>query len=234
MKMAVLEKNKLHEAFEEEAKDINIEDLMAQMMESVNQEKGYVPTPADEIRIRKMMLAKRYIDNETVRLAALRDAVNNDWNARIKKKQDEAASIMEYIEMYIKNVNGGKKLSLDVGTATLRRSAPKVKLKSDQTEEAKSFLQQHGQLEAYLKPAPLDASLLQNAYMKQFNDLVEAETEKRIKSEVEASEKGKITKKREGEIKLEVEQELADSYYKSLPDFFEYVPETKKISITMK
>lgn len=228
------EKHKLHEAFEEEAKDINIEDLMAEMLGNFNQEKGYTPTPADEIRIRKMMLAKRYIEKEAERLTMLRDAIMDDWNAKIKKKYQEAESIVEFIEKWIKEVNKGEKLSLDVGTATLRRSAPKVKVKADQIDAAKAFLQEHGQLQAYLKPAPLDTTLLQNAYIKQFESIVEKEAKARIEEEVKASAKGKITKKREGEIKLQVEQELADQYYKGLPEFFEYIPENKKLSITMK
>lgn len=228
------EKHKLYEAFEEEAKDINVEDLMAEMLNNFNQEKGYTPTPADEIRIRKMMLAKRYIEKEAERLTMLRDAIVADWNGKIQKKLQESASIAEFIEKWIKDVNKGEKLSLDVGTATLRRSAPKVKVKVDQIEEAKAFLQEHNQLHAYLKPAPLDTTLLQNAYINQFNKMVEEEAKIRIEKEIAESPKGKITKKREGEIKLEVEQQLADDYYKSLPDFFEYIPENKKLSITMK
>lgn len=230
----MVEKHNLIEAYEEEAKDINIEELMAEMLGNFNETKGYTPTPADEIRIRKMMLAKRYLEKEAERLTFLRDAIVEDWNAKIKRKLQEVTSIEEFIEKWIKEVNGGNKLSLDVGTATLRRSAPKVKLKADQIEQAKAFLEKHGQLESYLKPAPLDATLLQNAYINQFNKLVEEETNKRIAKEVEASAKGKITKKREGEIKLQVEQELADNYYQSLPEFFEYIPESKSLSITMK
>lgn len=223
---------KLYEAFEEEAKDINLEELMAQMLGAFNDEKGYEPTPADEIRIRKMILARKYIEKDIDRLAMLRDAVKDDWNAKINRKKDEIKGIDEFVEKYLKDINKGKKLSLDVGTATLRRNPPKTVVVDE--EKARSFLQDHNQLHLYLKPAPLDVSLLQKAYVNQFNDMVEKQTKERIKEEVAASDKGKITKKREGEIKLEVEAQLADQYFTSLPDFLQYVPENKKISITMK
>lgn len=223
---------KLYEAFEEEAKDVNLEELMQQMLGAFNEEKGYEPTPADEIRIRKMMLARKYLEKEADHLTLLKAAIVEDWDQKIKKKLDDAKSIDEFIERYLKDVNKGKKLSLDVGTATLRRSAPKAKV-IDQ-DKARAFLQEHNQLEAYLKPGVLDVSLLQRSYMNQFEKLVEDQTKARITAEVEQSEKGKITKKREGEIKLEVEQFIADQYFTSLPDFFEYIPESKSISITMK
>jgi hypothetical protein len=223
---------KLYEAFEEEAKEINIEDLMQQMMDSFNQEKGYIPTPVDEVRIRKMMLARRYIEKEADRLTILRGAILEDWNTKIQRKLQEAKGIEEFIERYLKDVNKGEKLSLDVGTATLRRSAPKTKVIDE--EMATAFLKEHGQLAAYQKAPVLDTALLQNSYIRQFNELVEKESVIRIESEVQASGKGKISKKREGEIKLEIEREYADPYYRQLPEFLEYVPENQKLSITMK
>lgn len=226
------DKTRLYEAFDEEAKDVDVADLMQQMMESYNQEKGYTPTPADEVRIRKMMLARKYIEREADRLTLLREAVLEDWTARINKKLEEAKSIEEFIEDWIKNHNKGAKLSLDVGTATLRRTGPKVKVAD--AEKAKAFLQEHGQLQAYLKPAPLDTTLLQTAYMNQFATMVETEANRRIEAEVEASDKKKITKKREAQIKSEVELELTEGYFTQLPDFLEYVPEKKALSITMK
>ncbi len=223
---------KLYEAFEEEAKSIDIEELMQEMLDSFNQEKGHVPTPADEIRIRRMMLARKYIEKEADRLTMLRDAIIEEWNGRINKKLEEVNSINDFIERFLKDANGGKKLSLDVGTATLRRTAPKTKVID--ADKAKVFLEECGRLQEFQKAPVLDEVLLQKSYINQFNKLVEIEAEKRIKEEVEASKNGKITMKREGEIKLQVENELADDYYTSLPDFMEYIPETKKLSITMK
>jgi hypothetical protein len=223
---------RLYEAFEEEAKDIDVQDLMEQMLASFNEKKGYTPTPADEIRIRKMMLARKYIEKEASHLTLLRDAISEDWNTKINRKAQEVQGINDFIEKYLKEANGGQKLSLDVGTATLRRSAPKAKVVD--VDKATEFLKEHGQLSAYLKAPLLDSTLLQNAYINQFGTLVEAETEIRILLESKANAKGKITKKREGEIKLEVEKALADDYYTQLPDFLEYVPESQKLSITMK
>lgn len=223
---------KIYEAFEEEAKGIDVEGLMAQMMESFQADKGYKPTVTDEVKIRKMLLARKYIEREQDRLTHLKAAIMADWDEKIQAKQKEIQSINEFIEGYIKNQNGGKKLSLDVGTATLRRSAPKVKLNPEKKDDAIAFLKHHGVLESFQKPADLDVSLLQNSYVKQFNDMVEEKAEARIAAEKE--EKGKITKKREGEIKLEVERELAEGYFGKLPEFMQYVPEEQKLAITMK
>jgi|GEM_PF-6250576 len=223
---------KLYEAFAEEAKDINVAELMQQMMEAFNQEKGYTPTPMDEIRIRKMMLARKHLEKEAERLIILRDAIIDDWNTKIKNKEKEIENINRFIEKYLKEVNNGEKLSLDIGTAALRRSAPRVKVIDK--DKARAFLQEHGQLEKFLKAPELDTTLLQNAYLNDFHNRVEQEAQKRIQEEIAASPKGKITKKREGEIRLEVERELADSYFNRLPDFLEYIPEEQKLSITMK
>ena len=223
---------KLYEAFEEEAKDINVEELMQQMMEAFNQEKGYTPTPMDEFRIRKMMLARKYLEKEAERLTMLRDAIVEDWNTRINRKYQEIENINAFIEKYLKEVNKGEKLSLDIGTATLRRVSPRVKVVDK--DKAREFLKEHGQLEHFLKAPELDVTLLQNAYINDFKARVEQEAQRRIQEEIAASEKGKITKKRENEIRLEVERELADQYFTQLPDFLEYIPEEQKLSITMK
>lgn len=223
---------KLYEAFEEEAKEINIEELMQQMLGQFNEQKGYVPTPADEIRIRKMMLARKYIEKEANRLTILRDAIVDDWNTKINRKFQEIESIGEFIEKWLKEANNNQKLSLDVGTATLRRSAPKAKVIDK--DKAKDFLKEHGQLESYLKAPELDVTLLQNAYVNQFQELVELKAKGIVEVEVQASKKGTITKKRESEIYLEAERALSQEYFSQLPDFFEYVPEQQKLSITMK
>ncbi|MEB2276983.1 hypothetical protein LAV82_23475 [Bacillus sp. ILBB4] len=221
---------KLYEAFAEEAQDINVQDLMAQMLENYNQEKGYVPTPADEIRIRKMMIAMKFLEEERNHLAMLKQAIMDEWDTRIKAKSKDIDGIKEFIEKYIKDANQGKKLSLDVGTATLRRNPPKVKVTD--TEKAVEFLKQHNMFEQFAKAPVLDTTLLQNSYINDFNKQVATETERRVA--VEKEEKGKITKKREGEIKLEVEREWADQYYGQLPEFMKYEPENQKVSITMK
>lgn len=226
------DQEKLYAAFDEEAKTIDVQDLMAQMMESVNAEKGYEPNPIDELKIRKMMLARKFIEKEANRLAMLRDAIKAEWDEKVKRKLDEVNGINEFIEMWIKKYNKGQKLSLDVGTATLRRSAPKVKV--NDVVKAKAFLEQHKQLASYQKAPELDTTLLQNAYINQFNKLVEEEAKKVIEEEIKSSKNGKITQKREKEIKLAKEQELADSYYQKLPDFFDYIPEAQNLSITMK
>jgi hypothetical protein len=223
---------KIYEAFEEEAKGIDVQDLMSQMMEQFNADKGYTPTVTDEIKIRKMLLAKKYIEREQGRLAHLKAAIVADWDEKIMNKGKEIEGINDFIESYLKHHNNGKKISLDVGTATLRRSAPKVKLDIEKKEEAVAFLKQHNVLESFQKPAELDSTLLQNSYVTQFNGLVIEETEKRIAEEKELA--GKITKKREGELKLIVERELAPDYYSKLPDFMQYIPEEQKLSITMK
>jgi hypothetical protein len=232
--MVVIDNSRIHEAFEEEAKGIDVQDLMAQMMESFNQEKGYTPTVVDEVRIRKMMLARNYLTKEKERLVILKQAIMNDWDERIAAKSGEIQSINDFIESYLKNYNQGKKLALDVGTATLSRTAPKAVLDAEKKEEAVNFLKQHGVLSSFQKPAELDVTLLQNSYTNQFKELVEKEAKERIQKEVDASDKGKITKKRENEITLEVEAELAADYYAKLPDFMKYVPEQQKLSIRMK
>lgn len=226
---------KIYEAFEEEAKGLDISELMGDMstmLDAYNQDKGYTPNVHDELRVRNLMLALKYTEKEMDRLTLLKSAVMADWDKRIAAKKKDIEGIKGLVDNYIRNVNQGKKLSLDVGTATMKKQAHKIKLKGDAEQQAREFLNHHQMLEAYLKPAPLDATLLQNAYMNQFNQQVEQEAANRIEKEKE--EKGKITKKREKEIHLEVEEEMKPRFAQTLPDFFEYIPEERKLSITMK
>lgn len=222
---------KLYEAFAEEAKEIDLQSLMAEMMESYNQEKGVQPNPLDELKVRKLMLARKYVEREVERLVLLKNSIMQEWDERIAKKAKEIEGIAGLIEHYIKNVNNGQKLSLDIGTATLRTSAHKVKVEDE--EAAREFLQEHGVLQNYLKSPQLDIPLVQASYMNQFNAHVEQVSNQRIEAEKEANG-GKITKKREKEIAKQVEEEALPSFQASLPTFLRYVPEEKKLSITMK
>ena len=210
-----VDKTTLMNAYDEESKDIDVQDLMSQMLESFNQEKGYTPSVTDEVKIRKMLLARNYILKEKERMKDLKAAINLDWDERIGAKDKELESIDEFIESYLKNQNKGKKLA---------------KFKADMKEQAIEFLKAHKLFDDYKKPAELDSTLLQNSYVTQFNAQVKAETDLRIEKELA---QGKVTKKREGEIKLEVERDLAPAYYSKLPDFMEYVPERKSLSIRM-
>lgn len=221
----------LQEAFEVEAKDIDVKSLMQEMLNAFQEEKDYQPTPMDELKVRKLMLARKYLMKDIEHLTILRDAVVQEWNDRIKRKQEEIDDINGLIAHYLKEVNKGKKLSLDVGTATLRRVPPKAKVVDK--ERAKQYLQEIGELEKFLKAPELDTTLLQKTLVNQFKEYVENKAQEIIEKE-KAVNDGKITKKREKEILLEVERELADEYFKNLPDFVEYVPEKETLSITMK
>ncbi|MCD7911046.1 hypothetical protein KC480_05840 [Bacillus velezensis] len=220
----------LYEAFEEEVRDINIEDLMNEMIESFNKDKGYTPTPNDELKIRKMILARKYTEKEIERLTMLRDAVKADWDKKIEKKKDDIEGLNGLIEKFIRDSNNGKKLSLDVATVSLKRTGPKAVVIDE--EAASEYLKQHNQLELYLKKPTLDTTLLQKAYQNDFKNKVSAEAERRIT--IEEKTKGALSKKRKKEIELEVEKESADSYFGHLPDFMKYKPEKKTLSVTMK
>lgn len=219
-----------YEALEEEAKDINIEDLMNEMLNSFNQEKGQAPTPTDELKVRKMVLARKYIEKEINRLTMLRDAVKADWDQKIAKKKEEIEGLNGLIEHFIKVTNKGKKLSLDVATISLKRTGPRTVVQDE--EKARDFLKEHNQLEKYLKKPELNTTLLQNAYRNDFKELVSKEAERRII--IEEKSKGSLSQKRKKEIELEVESEWADNFFSKLPDFMKYMPEKKTLSITMK
>lgn len=221
----------LEEAYSTEAKDIDIQELMQDMLNNFQQETNYEPNPFDEVKIRKLMLARKYILKDIQHIKQLRDAIIQEWNDRIERKEKEINDINNIIEYYIKHVNNGQKLSFDIGTATLRRNAPKAKVVDK--IKAREYLQQIGELDKYLKAPELDTTLLQKTYINEFKSLVEQKASEKIEFEKEANG-GKITKKREKEILLETEQQLADHYFKQLPDFVEYIPESQTLSITIK
>lgn len=225
--------SKLYEAFEEEGKDVDVDLLMQEMLNSFTEETGKGDNSLiNEYRIRKMLLARKFIEKDVDRLTLLKKAIVADWDARIKKEKEKVASINEFVDNWLRKENKGKKLSLDIATVNLKRNAPKTVVSN--VQEAKDFLAQHNELDKYLKPAELDVTLLQNAYINDFKAQVKALADAQIAEEIKASEKGKITKSREKQILLEVEQKHAEEYFTKLPEFMEFVPESESLVITMK
>lgn len=228
----MIENPKVYEAFEEEAKDIDVASLMQEMLNQFQEEKGYQAQPLDELRVRNLLLARKYKEKEVDRLTMLKQAIMEDWDKKIKKQQEEIKDINGLIEHWLVNANQGKKLSLDVGTVTLRRTAPKAKVASE--EEARAYLAESGQLESFLKPAPLDQTLLSQHFTNQFKGYVEDHYNQRLQEELANNSGKKITKKREAELKQEAEKFVEEQYFQTLPSFMEYVPEKQSLSVTMK
>ena len=218
----------LKDAMEFEKKEVaaTIEDLMAEVMDQAEIKEKKL----DEMTVRKMMFALQYLEEEEKDLKRMKKAVMAEWDRRINKKKEEAENIKAILKSYIEKENNGKPLKLDVGTVSQRRVPHKISIESE--AKIREYLTKAGKIDNFLEPAPLNTTLVKNYLMhEKIESLIEEEVKKRIEKEIQASEKGKITKKREKEIYLEVENDMRDHLEKALPEGVEYVPASSSVSI---
>jgi exonuclease VII large subunit len=156
----------LAEALDYEQKEVgmNLESMMSELLDSHEIESGH-KTEIDEMSVRRMTLALRYLAEEEETLKRLKEAVMTEWDRRIKEKQDNAAQIKRVIEQYIKEENKGKALKLDVGTVSLRKV--KANFTAVDKNRLRAWLNEKGLLDRFIKPAEIDATLAKNYILSQ-------------------------------------------------------------------
>ena len=149
----------LKEALEFEKQEVgeNLEDLMAQFLQESEKEHTL---ELDEMQIRKMMFAIKYIEEEAERLKRLKTAVVAEWDRRIAEKTQNVDEIKAKIKEYVTVQNKGKALKLDIGTASLRKVKHNLEIKDKAA--LRIWLSNNDKLENFLKPAELDTTLAKN------------------------------------------------------------------------
>jgi hypothetical protein len=219
----------LQEALNYEAQEaiLSIEDMMAEMLGNVEAGGGYTGPKFDEIKIRKMLLARNFLLKEEEKLKEMKAVVAADWDKRIKGKRNQVEVIDGLIDRYIREDNKGKTLSLDVATVSMKRKPHTVKVNDEM--KFRLHLAEEGKLESFLKPATLDTTLAQNAILNDYKAKIEEKANKLI--EAEKSETGKITKKREKEIFEQLMAEGLKEFKDSLPEGLEFIEPTQVMSI---
>lgn len=222
------DKTVLNQAYALEAREAaqSIEELMAEMLGNVEEATGYAPRKMDEMTIRRMLFARKYLGEEKEKLATMKQAVALEWDLRISKKQAQIDQIDGLVDKFIREENKGKALTLDVATPTLRKVPHKVDIK-DKTKVIE-HLKNTGEYKKFTKET-LDETAAKKHYIEQLNTLVDSTAKKMIDLEIE--DKGKVTKKREKEIKEQVLTELMGTFKQNLPEGFEFTEPSKTLSI---
>ncbi|CDQ41907.1 hypothetical protein [Virgibacillus salexigens] len=220
----------LQEALNYEAKEAvhSIQDMMEGMLQNVKDNDGYVREELDEMTIRKMMLAKHYLKQDIEKMKEMKKAIVKEWDQRINKKNDDIAAIDSIIDNFVKHQNNGKKLSFDIGTASLRRNNHKVTMEDE--NKAKAYFQNNGVLQEVLKEPSIDVTRAQNYFMIQFEQHVKSLAEATINQEIQMSEKKKITKKREKEILQETIDRELPNLQQNLPEGFKLIMPEEKVT----
>lgn len=220
--------NALEEALEFEAKESvdSIKDMMDMMLQNV-QEAGEHVRDIDEITVRRMLLARHYILKDIDKMKDMKKAIVNDWDRRIKSKEEEVQKIESIVDYFIREKNGGKTLSLDIATSSLRRVNHKIKVTDEEKVEA--YLKEKDILDHFLKKQ-IDKTKVQTYMLNQFSTSIQPIIDQRIEEEKEMNN-GKITKKRMGEIELEVIEEQLPKFNETLPEGFELEMPKKVLNI---
>lgn len=156
----------LKEAFEYEKAEIeaNLEDLMAQFLDASSKNGE---STLDEMKIRRLAFAVKYLEEEVEKLKRLKAAVVAEWDHRISEKNKNIAEIKDIIRGYLKEHNNGKSLKLDIGTLSLRSKKPNIT--NVDAKKLRAYLAERGDLANFLKPGELNVTLAKNELLRKLD-----------------------------------------------------------------
>lgn len=215
--------------FEGKEATASVQDMMAAMLQNVEDGGGHVRQEHDEYTIRKMLLARDYLQKDVDKMTEMKKAIIADWDRRISQKKEDIANIEGVVDSFVRHDNKEKALSLDVATASLRKVSAKIKVVDE--KKVRKHLEETKTLDKYLKEAPLNKTLVQNSYMDEFNEKAEEIAKVEIETEAALNPKKKLTKKREKEILEEVIERELPKFNETLPEGFELEMPRKVLSI---
>ena len=151
----------LEAALDFEANEIGM-DLESMMAEFLDNADRNGETAFDEMRVRRMILAIRHIERETEQMKRYKKAIVADWDRRIKAKEKNIEQIKDAIHGFLVNENNGKGLQLDVATVSVRKVKPSFEIEKAKIPLLRTYLDDAGVLQNFLKPAVLDETLAKN------------------------------------------------------------------------
>lgn len=151
----------LQAALDYEGAEIGL-DLESMMAEILGNTGKSGESQFDELKIRRMILAIRHVERETEQLKRYKKAITADWDRRIKAKEKNVEQIKEAIHGYLVNENKGKGLQLDVATISVRKVNPSFEIEKAKLPLLRTYLEEAGMLQNFLKPQVLDETLAKN------------------------------------------------------------------------
>lgn len=215
------------EAADEISNLFSIEEMMGSMLENVEEGGGYVRQDLDDYQIRKMLLARHYMQEDVKKMEEMKKAIIQDWDARIAKKKKDIQNIESIVDHYIKTEKDKKTLSLDIATASVKRYPHKVQVENE--DKVKEYLAKQNLLDKFLKEPVLDKTAVQKYFEEKFQKHVESLANEAIEKEKE--ELGRVTKKREKEIIIEITDRELPKFNETLPEGFALKMPEEKVTI---
>lgn len=222
----------LQEALRYEMELLDIENDVNNILESYSQDAGVV-TEISEYKIRNMILAIKYHQEEQDKLDEMKKVVMAQWTNKIDAKKNQIKQLRNIVLTWLEQSNT-KKLSLDVATLSEKNTKYALGLKNtDESKEAvAAFLQQTNSLNQYLKEPEIDYDAFLGDLKKAVEEQSKLQIQQMIEHETAQLEAGKkLTAKRVAEIEKECTEtkmkEFSDIYSK----FTELKEPTKSLSI---
>lgn len=222
----------LQEALRYEMELLDIENDVNNILESYSQDAGVV-TEISEYKIRNMILAIKYHQEEQDKLDEMKKVVMAQWTNKIDAKKKQIKQLRDIVLTWLEQSNT-KKLSLDVATLSEKNTKYALDLKNtDESKEAvAAFLQQTNSLNQYLKEPEIDYDAFFEDLKKAVEEQSKLQIQQMIEHETAQLEAGKkLTAKRVAEIEKECTETKMKEFSEIYSQFTELKQPTKSLSI---
>lgn len=222
----------LQEALRYEMELLDIENDVNNILESYSQDAGVV-TEISEYKIRNMILAIKYHQEEQDKLDEMKKVVMAQWTNKIDAKKKQIKQLRDIVLTWLEQSNT-KKLSLDVATLSEKNTKYALGLKNtDESKEAvTAFLQQTNSLNQYLKEPEIDYDAFLGDLKKAVEEQSKLQIQQMIEDETAQLEAGKkLTAKRVAEIEKECTETKMKEFSDIYSQFTELKEPTKSLSI---
>lgn len=222
----------LQEALRYEMELLDIENDVNNILESYSQDAGVV-TEISEYKIRNMILAIKYHQEEQDKLDEMKKVVMAQWTNKIDAKKKQIKQLRDIVLTWLEQSNT-KKLSLDVATLSEKNTKYALDLKNtDESKEAvAAFLQQTNSLNQYLKEPEIDYDAFLGDLKKAVEEQSKLQIQQMIEHETAQLEAGKkLTAKRVAEIEKECTETKMKEFSEIYSQFTELKQPTKSLSI---
>jgi|GEM_PF-4394483 len=227
------------------------EDMMLELdaMLEEYKENGGVVREFNDLDIRRMVIRRKYLTQERDSLKEMKDAVVDQWNQRIKSKDNQIEQINEIIYNYA--LQRGGSVVLDVATVSTRTNKHKVEITD--LDALTTLIETREDKDKFLKKPEYDQTAIKAYFTglldtsiegielkrKAELDALDAKYNEEVKEIKKPADK-KIIQVKYAELKKEVHKEkdaliekTIEEFKQWIPDCVSYVPSSKSLSIRM-
>lgn len=227
------------------------EDMMLELdaMLEEYKENGGVVREFNDLDIRRMVIRRKYLTQDRDNLKEMKAAVVNQWDQRIKSKENQIDQINEIIYNYA--LQRGGSVVLDVGTVSMRTNKHKVEITD--LDALTALIETRDDKDKFLKKPEYDETAIKAYFTglldtsiegielkrKAELDALDAKYNEEVKEIKKPADK-KIIQAKYAELKKQVHKEMdalsdktIEEFKQWIPDCVSYVPSSKSLSIRM-